>query len=67
MKDTTYMIVSGVIFGLWIAGQLARLIFQIPVRIETWNVPIWPTFTGTALAVLLCVRAFWWLRAGRQQ
>ena len=67
MKDKTYLIVSGVVFALWTVGQLSRLIYQIPVQVGTWNVPIWPSIFGTVLALLLCIWAFWLVRAGRQR
>ena len=67
MKDKTYLIISGIVFGLWTIGLLARLLYQIPVQVGTLNVPIWPSFIGTVLALLLCIWAFWLVRTGRQQ
>ena len=67
MNDKNYLIVSGVIFGLITVGQLARLIYQIPVQIGLLNVPVWPSFIAVALALALCVWSFSLLRAGRQQ
>ena len=67
MNDKYYLIVSGVIFGLITVGQLARLVYQIPVQIGPMNVPIWPSFIGVTLALVLCIWSFSLLRAGRQQ
>ena len=67
MKDKTYLIVSGAVFALWTIGQLARLIFQIPVQVGTMNVPIWPNILGVILALALCTWAFWLVHVNRQK
>ena len=67
MKDKTYLIVSGVIFALWTGGQLSRLAYQVPVQVGTWQIPMWPTLVGAAIALVLCIWAFWLARPGRQQ
>lgn len=58
MNDKTYLIVSGVIFGLSTIGQLIRLIFQIPVQVGTLNIPVWPSALGLIVALSLCIWAF---------
>jgi len=62
MNYKNYLIVSGIIFGLVTAGQLARLTFQIPVQVGQVNIPIWPSFIGLVVALTLCVWAFKLLR-----
>jgi hypothetical protein len=58
MNDKTYLIVSGVIFGLITIGHLIRLIFQIPVQVGTLNIPVWPSALGLIVALSLCIWAF---------
>ena len=58
MNDKTYLIVSGVLFGLSTIGQLIRLIFQIPVQVGTLNIPVWPSALGLIVALSLCIWAF---------
>jgi len=65
MNVKIYLIVSGIIFAVWTLGQLARVTMQIPVQVGTLNIPIWPSFIGTILALALCIWAFSLVRAGR--
>ena len=58
MNDKTYLIVSGVIFGLSTIGQLIRLIFQIPVQVGTLNIPVWPSALGLIVTLSMCIWAF---------
>jgi len=58
MNDKTYLIVSGVIFGLITIGHLIRLIFQIPVQVGALNIPVWPSALGLIVALSLCIWAF---------
>ncbi len=58
MNDKTYLIVSGVIFGLSTIGQLIRLIFQVPVQVATLNIPVWPSALGLIVALSMCIWAF---------
>ena len=58
MTDKTYLIVSGIFFGLITIGQLIRLIFQVPVQIGSLNLPMWPSVLAIILAVTLCILAF---------
>lgn len=62
MKDKSYLVVSGAIFALITIGQLARLTYQIPVQVGPVHVPIWPSFIGVALALSMCIWAFWLVR-----
>ena len=63
MKDRTYLIVTATLFGLITLGQLARLTYQIPVQIGTWDVPLWPSIIAVLLAFALFVWAFRLIRA----
>ena len=63
MNDKTYLMISGAVFGLITLGQLTRLMFQIPVQIGTWGVPLWASLIFVAIALTLCIWAFRLLRA----
>ena len=53
-----YLLLSGIFF-LFIAGMhLLRLIFQVPVQIDTWSAPVWISFGGTVIPGILSYFAF---------
>jgi len=58
MKDRSYQLVSGIIFGIITIGQLTRLIGQIPVQIGTFDVPLWPSAIAFMIALTMCIWAF---------
>lgn len=58
MNNKTYQIVSGIIFAIMSIGQLTRLIFQFPVQIGTFNVPVWPSAIAFIVALVMCIWAF---------
>ncbi len=58
MNSRTYLIVSGVIFGLISIGQLMRLIFQVPIQISTLIIPVWPSALALIVVLLMCIWAF---------
>ena len=58
MNDKTYLIVSGVFFGLITIAHLIRLIFQVSVQIDSLILPMWPSVLAIILALTLCVWAF---------
>ena len=58
MNSRTYLIVSGVIFGLISIGQLMRLIFQVPIQISTLIIPVWPSALVLIGVLLMCIWAF---------
>jgi len=51
MNDKTYLIVSGVFFGLITIGHLIRLIFQVSVQIDSLILPMWPSILAIILAL----------------
>jgi hypothetical protein len=53
-----YATVSGVIFGLVAAGQLARLLFRWPVQVASVSVPLWPSALAVVIAAALATWAF---------
>jgi len=58
MDDQSYQTVSGIIFAIMAIFQLTRLIFQVPIHIDTLNVPMWPSAFAFIVAVLMCIWAF---------
>ena len=58
MKNNSYMIISGTIFGLITLGQLIRLIYRVPVQIGALNLPLWPSVIAVIVAFGLCIWAF---------
>lgn len=58
MNDKTYLIVSGVFFGLITIAHLIRLFFQVSVQIGSLNLPMWPSVLAIILALMLCIWAF---------
>ncbi|MGA2617847.1 MAG: hypothetical protein ABSF26_09565 [Thermoguttaceae bacterium] len=62
MSGKGYFVVSGSIFGLVALAHLARAVYQAPVEVAGWAVPIWPSWGGLVVAGLLCVWAFRLLR-----
>ena len=59
MNIKSYQIISGIIFGLITIGQSIRLIFQIPVQVGSFNVPMKVSVLAIIIALFLCIWAFW--------
>ena len=57
MKIKGYLIVSSIFFILVAAMHLARLIFQVPVQVGDWSVPIWISVGGLVVPLLLGIMA----------
>lgn len=64
MNDKPYILITGALFGLITIGQLARLLFRIPVQVGPVNVPMWPSLIAVALALFFCIWAIRLIRAG---
>ena len=62
MGSKIFFVVSGGIFGLVALRDLARAFYQVPVRVGSWDFPIWPSWGAFLVAGALCVWAFWLLR-----
>jgi len=58
MKIETFLGVCGVVFAVWALGELYRVTSQAPAQVGALDVPIWPSYVGTALAVALFIWAF---------
>jgi hypothetical protein len=57
VNKKTYLICSGVVFGVMAIGQFMRLIFQVPVQAGTFSIPVWPSAIGFVVTLSLCIWA----------
>ncbi len=62
MCTKSYLVISGVIFGLVAIAHLARLVYHLPIRVGDWIAPMWPSWAGLAAAGILSLWAFCVLR-----
>ena len=53
----TYVVVSGVIFGLVAVVHAIRAFNQWPVQVATFEVPLWTSWVGFLVAGSLCAWA----------
>jgi hypothetical protein len=57
----SYLLISGVIFGLVALAHLARLVYHWPVQVGDWTIPVGPSWGGLVVAGILSLWAFWLL------
>jgi hypothetical protein len=62
MCRKSYLMISGVIFGLVAIAHLARLIYHLPVQFGEWTAPMWPSGAGLVVTGILSLWAFSLLR-----
>jgi len=53
-----YVVVSGVVFGVVAVLQAVRALYQWPVHIAGFEVPVWASWVATVVAGGLCAWAF---------
>jgi len=58
MNARTYLMISGVIFGLVAILHLIRVINGWAFLVGSWSVPMWASWLGTAVPAVLCLWAF---------
>ncbi len=58
MKVTYYLCLSGGIFGLVSIGHLMRALLSVSIVVGAWEVPMWISWVGCPIALVLCVWAF---------
>ena len=61
--SSRYVVVSGVVFGVVAVLQAVRALYQWPVQIAGFDVPMWGSWVAVVVAGALCVWAF---RSGRK-
>ena len=54
----TYLLTSGVIFGVVALVHVLRLALGWPAEIAGWSVPMWVSWIAIVVAGALCVWAF---------
>lgn len=52
-----YLLVSGLVFGLVAAAQAFRALYQLPVQIGNFEVPVWASWLAALAAGSLCAWA----------
>jgi len=66
MSGSQYFLVSGIIFTIVAIAHLARIVYQIPVLIDSYTLPMWPSYLALIVPVFLAVTAFTlWQRTER--
>ena len=58
-----YLIISGIVFLVVGAIHLLRIIYQTPVMVSTTQIPMVISYFGFPGALVLCIWAFWSLKA----
>lgn len=58
MNKKAYLIISGSIFGFVALGHLCRSVSHWPIRIGTWEAPLWVSWPALAVAATLSIWAF---------
>lgn len=58
MTKSDYLLVSGTLFALVSIAHLVRLIFQLPVLVEDYAVPMYVSWIGFIVPALLAAWAF---------
>jgi hypothetical protein len=56
--SSKYVVVSGVLFGVVAVLQAVRALYQWPVQIAGFDVPMWASWVAVVVAGVLCVWAF---------
>jgi hypothetical protein len=56
--SNSYVVVSGVIFGVVSVAHLVRALGNVPVQIGAAAIPVWASWVGVVVAAGLCVWAF---------
>jgi hypothetical protein len=58
MGKKGYLVISGIIFLVVAIFHLIRVLFHIPVLINTWEAPFWISWVGFFVTAILCIWAF---------
>ncbi len=63
MKKNTALMIAGVVFLLLALGHGLRLYYGLEIVVGTYTVPLWFSYAGLVIALLL---AIWMFLAGRR-
>ena len=61
-----YLVISGAVFFLVAVFHLLRLLYDWPVVVGTWTVPLWLSYVGLPVSFAYCVWAGWLLFTDRK-
>ncbi|MCR4338965.1 MAG: hypothetical protein NUW01_03655 [Gemmatimonadaceae bacterium] len=53
-----YTVVSGIFLAALAAVQTTRLVLQWPIRVATYDVPMWPSAVAALITASLAIWAF---------
>ena len=53
LRERTYLLVAGSVFGIVAAAHLARVFVGADISLAGWAVPLWLSWIGTAFAAYL--------------
>jgi hypothetical protein len=56
--SNSYVVVSGIIFGVVSLAHLVRALGNVPIQIGAAAIPVWVSWAGAVIAAGLCVWAF---------
>ena len=62
MSERQYFLVSGILFTIVGIAHLARVVYEIPVLIGSYELPTWVSVAGVIIPVFLAIAAFRLLR-----
>lgn len=58
MNASIYLVVSGCIFGVVAILHLFRVLNGWPLVLGPWSVPVWVSWFGAVIPLVLCITAF---------
>ena len=58
LRERTYLMVAGIIFGVVATAHLMRVFLGADVVIFGWDVPLWLSWVGTAVTTYLSYMSF---------
>lgn len=53
MSQKAFSLIAGLVFSLVAVGHLLRLVYESPVHIAGWTVPMWVSWPGVLVAGFL--------------
>lgn len=58
LRERSYLLIAGIIFGIVAAAHLMRVFFQADLVIMDWMVPQWISWVGTIVVAYLAYMSF---------
>jgi len=63
MTRKSYLSLTCILFLIFAMAHLFRLIFALPVQVDSWTIPVWVSWLPFAGAILMSIWAFRLTRA----